>query len=385
MRICGIICEFNPFHNGHKYLLDRAREISGCDYLICVMSGSFTQRGEMCILDKYTRAKHAILGGADCVIELPSAFSTAPAEIFAKGAIKILSAIPDFCALAFGCETADKIILTDAAKILIEEPPPFKEILTKNIKEGQSYIKSINAAFEGVGGHHDLLDKPNNILAIEYCKAIFKLNKNIEIFPINRLGSAFNSKDMKNNFSSSSAIRENLSDERIIANVPDYVYKDLQDFKPQTELFKTISRIVLSRAPREDLKKVYGCSEGLENAIKSDESNSLDEIVENMTSKRYPASRITRILCANFLRIYSSDCESYLKSDLYLKPLAVKKSCINKIMSQLSGSQYPVITSGSDMLKLNKVAKNCKELDDFAFEQRSIITGKRTPDKLLII
>jgi len=385
MRICGIICEFNPFHNGHKYLLDRAREISGCDFLICVMSGSFTQRGEMCILDKYTRAKHAILGGADCVIELPSAFSTAPAEIFAKGAIKILSAIPDFCALTFGCETADKIILTDAAKILIEEPPPFKEILTKNIKEGQSYIKSINAAFEGVGGHHDLLDKPNNILAIEYCKAIFKLNKNIEIFPISRLGSAFNSKDMKNNFSSSSAIRENLSDERIIANVPDYVYKDLQDFKPQTELFKTISRIVLSRAPREDLKKVYGCSEGLENAIKSDESNSLDEIVENMTSKRYPASRITRILCANFLRIYSSDCESYLKSDLYLKPLAVKKSCINKIMSQLSGSQYPVITSGSDMMKLNKVAKNCKELDDFAFEQRSIITGKRTPDKLLII
>lgn len=385
MRICGIICEFNPFHNGHKHLLDRAREISGCDYLICVMSGSFTQRGEMCILDKYTRAKHAILGGADCVIELPSAFSTAPAEIFAKGAIKILSAIPDFCALTFGCETADKIILTDAAKILIEEPPPFKEILTKNIKEGQSYIKSINAAFEGVGGHHDLLDKPNNILAIEYCKAIFKLNKNIEIFPINRLGSAFNSKDMENNFSSSSAIRENLSDERIIANVPDYVYKDLQDFKPQTELFKTISRIVLSRAPREDLKKVYGCSEGLENAIKSDESNSFDEIVENMTSKRYPASRITRILCANFLRIYSSDCESYLKSDLYLKPLAVKQSCINKIMSQLSGSQYPVITSGSDMLKLNKVAKNCKELDDFAFEQRSIITGKRTPDKLLII
>ena len=158
MNFCAIICEFNPFHNGHKYLLDRAREISGCDYLICVMSGSFTQRGEMCILDKYTRAKHAILGGADCVIELPSAFSTAPAEIFAKGAIKILSAIPDFCALAFGCETADKIILTDAAKILIEEPPPFKEILTKNIKEGQSYIKSITAAFEGVGGHHDLLD-----------------------------------------------------------------------------------------------------------------------------------------------------------------------------------------------------------------------------------
>ena len=119
MEICGIICEFNPFHNGHKYLLERAREITLCDYLICVMSGNFTQRGEICVLDKYTRAKHAILGGADCVLELPAAFSVAPAEIFARGAVKLLAAVPHLNSIAFGSENADKDgILSDRKSVV---------------------------------------------------------------------------------------------------------------------------------------------------------------------------------------------------------------------------------------------------------------------------
>ena len=94
MKTYGIICEYNPFHNGHKFLIEKAKEITECDAVLCIMSGNFTQRGEMCIADKYTRAKHAVLGGADCVIQLPSPFAVAPAEIFASGAIKILSSIP---------------------------------------------------------------------------------------------------------------------------------------------------------------------------------------------------------------------------------------------------------------------------------------------------
>ena len=107
MKICAVICEFNPFHNGHKYLIEKAKRQSDCDAVLCIMSGNFTQRGEVCIFDKYTRARHAIAGGADCVIQLPAPFAVAPAEIFAKGAIKILSSIPDVTEIAFGCESAD--------------------------------------------------------------------------------------------------------------------------------------------------------------------------------------------------------------------------------------------------------------------------------------
>ena len=104
MRICGIICEYNPFHNGHAYLLNEARKQSGCDAVVCIMSGCFTQRGEMAVLDKYTRAAHAVLAGADAVVELPVPFACAPAELFAKGAIKLLASLPDFCVLAFGSD-----------------------------------------------------------------------------------------------------------------------------------------------------------------------------------------------------------------------------------------------------------------------------------------
>ena len=118
MKICAIICEYNPFHNGHKYLIDRARELSGCDFILCLMSGSFTQRGEAAILPKFTRAEHAIEGGADCVLQLPALFSVAPAEIFARGAISILKAIPAVSCLAFGSENAAVNDIVRAADIL---------------------------------------------------------------------------------------------------------------------------------------------------------------------------------------------------------------------------------------------------------------------------
>ena len=115
MNFCAIICEFNPFHNGHKYILEQARRLSGCDGVLCIMSGSFTQRGEACVFDKYTRARHAVLSGADCVIQLPAPFAVAPAEIFASGAIKILSPIPQVKPLEFGCEDGEKKLFTNSA------------------------------------------------------------------------------------------------------------------------------------------------------------------------------------------------------------------------------------------------------------------------------
>ena len=122
MKICAIICEFNPFHNGHQYLLSEAKKRTNADALLCIMSGNFVQRGEIAILDKYTRAKHAVECGADIVIELPTVFATSNAEIFASGAISILSKFPSVTHLAFGAEYADKTAFLETAKGLINEP-----------------------------------------------------------------------------------------------------------------------------------------------------------------------------------------------------------------------------------------------------------------------
>ena len=107
MKFCAIICEYNPFHNGHRYLLEHAKKLSGCDGILCLMSAAFTQRGEAAVMPKFVRAEHAVLGGADCVLQLPAAFSVAPAEIFAQGAVSILKSIPAVTHLAFGSENAD--------------------------------------------------------------------------------------------------------------------------------------------------------------------------------------------------------------------------------------------------------------------------------------
>ncbi len=385
MKICAIICEFNPFHNGHKYLLETARKLSGCDAVLCIMSGCFTQRGEICVLPAHERAKHAVLCGADCVIELPAAFAVAPAEIFASGAIKILSSIPAVTTLAFGCECGEKTEFIKAAKLLSNENDKFKEILNEKLADGESYIKSYAAAFRNIGGNAELLSKPNNVLAVEYAKAILRLNANIEILPIKRVGAEYNDGEIKENFSSASAIRKNLTSPLIKNNVPDCVLKDLKDFSKEFQRYDDFLRLILSRTSTEDLKKVYGCNEGLENCLKNLQQLSTVEIIEKATSRRYSSSRIKRILCANFLALYQKDVEKYLNSELYISPLAVKKQSADGVLSALAQSLYPVITCGGDVQKLGETALKCKKSDEFAHLQWQQITGLECSDKLLII
>lgn len=374
MKICAIICEFNPFHNGHKYLLEQARQISGCDRLLCILSGSFTQRGEICVQDKHIRARHAILGGADCVLELPAPFAVAPAEIFAKGAIKILSSIPEVGCIAFGCESGNKTEFLTAAKILLNETENFKKVLQTNLERGNSYIKSYTAAFESAGGNPEFLSSPNNVLGIEYTKSILLSHANIDILPIKRVGADFSDDEIKENYSSATAIRNNLSSPLLKNNVPDFVLDDLKDFSKETEKFKQFAKLVLSRTDAEILKKVYGCGEGLENKLKSLENLSYTEIVKSCTNRRYSSARITRILCANFLNLYKTDCESFLNSPLYIKPLAVNKQ--RDILTSLAKSPYPIVIKGSDREKLNETAKKCLKKDEFAYKQWQQITNK---------
>lgn len=382
MKILAIICEFNPFHSGHEYLIEQAKRMSGCDAVLCIMSGNFTQRGEMCINGKYIRAKHAILGGADCVIQLPAPFAVAPAEIFASGAVKILSAIPDIKYLAFGCENADLDYYKNA-EISLNESENFKTLLQNGLNEGDSYVKSYSRAFSSCGGDVRIVRQPNNVLGLEYVKSILKLNSKIEILPIQRIGGNFNDGTVYENYSSAFAIRNGLNNEKVKKCVPEFVLNDLPK-QFETNEYENYLRYVLFNSEKSELKRIYGCGEGLENKLKSLENMPFGDIIRHTTSKRYSSSRIRRILCANALELYRDDCEKYLSANLYIKPLAVKRLAADKILSALSKSKYPVVT-GIDTENLNTTAKECFEQDRKEFEMYNFLTHSDNKDYMVII
>ncbi|MDE6442321.1 MAG: nucleotidyltransferase family protein [Clostridia bacterium] len=383
MKILAIICEFNPFHNGHKYLIEQAKLKSGCDKVLCIMSGNFTQRGEMCIFDKYTRARHAILGGADCVIQLPSPFAVAPAEIFAAGAVKILSSIPEIKTLAFGSESGDTESFKVAANFLIDESNKFKRVLEEKLKNGESYIKSYASAFEECGGDSTIVQNPNNILGLEYTKSLLRLRSDIDILPIKRTGASYNDCSLCDNFSSASAIRKNLGNKQVEGNVPPYVFSDLK-FATHMQGYDNYLKHCLFMTGADELRQVYGCSEGLENKLKSLENCDIDTIVEGATSKRYSSSRVRRILCANALNCRQADTEKFLQSDLYLKILAVKKYCADGILSTLSQSTYPLLT-GVDDSTLTPTAKQCFERDKYELKLYNHINNLKIKDYMILV
>ena len=379
MKICAIICEFNPFHNGHAHLIKQAKRISGCDAILCIMSGSFTQRGEACVMDKFLRAKHALFCGADCVIELPVSFTVAPAEIFAEGAVKILSSIPEVTSIAFGCEFPETDFL-GAAKILIDEPAPFKEVLCENLDRGESYIRSYQAAFEACGGTKDLLARPNNILAVEYAKAVLKSGAKISVLPIKRVGADYGEGTLKEGFSSAKAIRNNLKNPEVKNCVPECVYKDFDEFLTENGAFDELLRYKLLYSDTETLSRIFGCGEGLENRLLSLSHMSADKIVAEASNRRYSSSRIRRILLSNLLELYEDDCREFLESPLYIKPLAVRKERTDEILSSLAKSKFPVISRQRDMNALFTTAMKCYDCDIRAYNTWKLVAKKPISD-----
>lgn len=396
MKICAIICEYNPFHNGHKYLIKRARELSGCDAVLCIMSASFTQRGEAAVLGKFERAVHAVRGGADCVVQLPAAFSIAPAELFAQGAISILKSIPAVTCLAFGSEVADEAAIDRASEIFydmnIEGDGNFKldEILRRHMKSGQSYKRSLALALEELGAENSLVTSPNGILAIEYARAIKKLGANFKILPVQRVGAGYGDGQLKDNFSSASAIRANLENAKVAGNVPDYVFDAIKkvNFNGVNDRADALLRYSLRSADKSDMTRIFGCTEGLENKLKNCIELPAEEIVSTATSRRYTSSRIRRILTANMLGIYSDDVNRYIAEGTYIKPLAVRKEIKDEIFAELSRSSLPVIIKKMSLKALSpsgaaryampeSAAHECYQTDMKADFVRALIYGEQ--------
>lgn len=383
MKICGIICEYNPLHNGHVYLIGKARELSGCDAVICMMSGNFTQRGEPAVLDKYARAGHAILAGADAVIELPTVFALSPAELFAHGAVRLLNAIPGFDTLAFGCEEPDRERFLSAAKTTSEESRGFRRALRLRLKAGISLTRARTEALveTGAGDTAALLQSPNNILGVEYQKALFSCGSLAQILPVKRTGANYSDEELYKNFSSATAIRAAVAEgkERAVRkNVPDFVADDLFSSATDGAVFKKLAVYAALTQSAEQLRRVLDCSEGLENRIKAlaKDNPDYDILINKATTKRYISSRIRRILAAATLGISAELVRKALRAPLYLKVLAVKNDRADDVLSTLGRAAFPAIARKGDLSALSGTAKEVYENDLLAADIYGLVSGK---------
>lgn len=236
MKIAGIIAEYNPFHNGHRYHIEQLRSKTGADYIIAVLSGDFTQRGVPALLSKHLRAEMALQNGVDLVLELPCAYAAASAEAFASGGVQLLNALGCVDYLGFGCECGELKPLFLSASLLKEEPPLFRQLLQENLKQGLSYptarSNALASCLTASAVSSGLLSSPNNILGIEYLKALLILDSSIQPIAIPRSGSGYHETALSSRFSSALAIRTHLLEtgnpENLLGQVPDSVLSILR-------------------------------------------------------------------------------------------------------------------------------------------------------------
>ncbi len=330
MTTAGIVAEYNPFHNGHRYHIEKTKEETGADTIVAVMSGNFLQRGIPALADKWERAQAACLCGADLVLELPFLYAVNDASVFAKGAIGILEGLGCVDCISFGSESADLGLLRNIAALFASETPEFREKLQKELKNGNSYPKARAMAAEQCLGSEtaEILSKPNNILAIEYLKQLEAGKSTMKPFAVRRMGDYFDrelaASDENENkatasdetermqktggtlkFSSATAIRESLLENgdlnMIRESVPSECFQVLQridsDFKHRLNDFRKLIAAAILRSGEEELAGIYACSEGLENRLKEAvrRSSGVAEMLDDVVTKRYTKTRIQRL------------------------------------------------------------------------------------------
>ena len=335
----GIIAEYNPFHNGHLYQIQKAKELTGADTVIAVMSGNFTQRGDTSLINKFEKAKIALQNEVDMVIELPTIYSISSAENFALGGIKILNEIGNIDYLVFGIEEENLEKLQAIADVLVNEDDEFKRNIKEELNKGNSYPKAREIALKKVllsENVENIMQKPNNILAIEYLKALKTTNSKIKPIAIKRKNTMHNDENINENYASGTYIRKlfienNFNEIRKV--VPKYTYERLLELKNQGAYVSSIndfSDIVIYKIrtmTKEEISQIADVNEGLENIIKlaSTTCKTIDEIVEKVSTKRYTKTRISRILTYILLDITKSEIEQSKNANPYIRVLGINK------------------------------------------------------------
>ncbi len=333
-RVLGIVAEYNPFHNGHKFHLEQSKKEANADYTIAVIGGNFTQRGDASLVNKWAKAEMALQAGIDLVLELPVVYATSSAENFAEGAIRLLENLKIVDSVSFGSEIGELEILDSIADVLNKEPKEFSAILQKELKNGDSFPKARENAiikyFKNSDNYSAILSEPNNILAIEYLKALRKYKSSIDPITIKRENSDPNTNRIKNGFASSSEIRRLIyNKENVKTLIPKTTFNILKTSIKNGELITGIEDFEqaiiynLRTMTLEQIANIPDVSEGLENKIKKavNENSYLENIIDEIKSKRYTETRVRRILLHSLLGISKKDVEVSKRTIPYARVL----------------------------------------------------------------
>ena len=362
MHITAIVCEYNPMHNGHVYHIKRTRKL-GSTHIVAIMSSNFVQRGEPAIISKEARTKMALSCGVDLVLELPSVWSMSTAERFASSSIYILDKLSVIDSLSFGSEEGNIDNLVEIADFLNLDSCLDK--IKNFMKLGINFASSREMVIKEVMGeeYSTLISKPNNILAIEYIKALKKLDSNIKPMAIKRQGAEHDSDLEINSFLSAKQIRQYINDknyslERFLPKaVLDIINQEVCDERAPSSIYNLERAILykLRSAPKDEIRNIFDVSEGLENRILSAaaRSKSLDELYENIKSKRYSLARIRRVVMSSLLGINKQLVN--LKPQ-YVRVLGFNSKGLEILKLAKDKSKIPIVTKASDMKSLNKDA-----------------------------
>ena len=389
MKVAAIIAEYNPFHNGHKFHIEKTKELTGADYVIAIISGNYVQRGTPAIIDKYSRTEMALSCGVDLVIELPTCYATASAEYFAYGAVSILNQLGIVDYLCFGSECDDIETLHYIAKIFISNPPEFSKLLNSYLKKGNSFPKARHLALNDYLGKVDdnidldklnsVLASPNNILGIEYIKALLKLNSSIKPITILRQGEGYNSDNLPedNEFSSASGIRNEITHsglgiDKLNKYMPSCCYDLFKEnykvtFPIHLDDFSQFAYFALQRENKVSLTNYVDIDQNIANKIinSRDNLNDLGYFIGSLKSKDITYSRLSRGILHIILGIKDSHMNMFInETPEYARILGfrensselikkIKKASNLSIITKLSLGQKKLSISGRNMLELD--------------------------------
>lgn len=398
MKTVGIIAEYNPFHNGHAYHIQKAKELTGADFCVVTMSGDFVQRGMPALMDKHLRASCALAGGADLVLELPVCYAVSSAEYFANGAVALLDQLGIVDSLCFGSECGDIDILSQFAEELLSESPSFKKELDHKLRLGYSYPQSRNAALEASAPHltayTNVLSTPNNILGIEYCKAILALNSRIVPCTVKRAGASYHDNSLESSFCSAHAIRESLRHsevpDTVTRQVPAYVKELVEDaylksypiFSDDISLLVHYSLLSRNASGFTDYPDI---DRELSDRIRKQlpKYHDFDSFCELLKSKNRTYVRISRSLLHILLDIRTEDFARYRKEGpvFYARMLGFRESAAPLLSAIKEKSQIPLLSKLADAEKqLAPTALSMLEKDIYASHIYQSVVRHKFPE-----
>ena len=338
--VLGIIAEYNPFHNGHLYHLLKSKEEAKAKTVVAVIGGNFTQRGEPSLVDKWAKDEMALRNGVDLVLELPTLYSISSAENFADGAIKILNSLKVVDTVSFGAETEDLNKLNIIANTLQQEPKDYKDFLSDYLKKGESFPKARELAlvkYLNDDEYSKIISSPNNILGIEYLKALKKYSSKITPICIKRKDAGHLTNEYKGEIANATTIRKFAFANRM-KDVKTYTtpasFTILQDemknghFVSGLAPFENIIIYKLRTMPIEEIAKLPDVSEVLEHLIKkaANSCNTIDDFISIVRSKRYTETRIRRILLYSLLNVTKKDIDISKKTVPYIRVLGFNEN-----------------------------------------------------------